>query len=79
MRQTWLSALPKPQPADWSALIGDRTNRAFALAHGLHENRVAEYRTGHPVHWALWELLLVREGKHPTLSRRRTPSLAPSR
>ena len=65
-RQTWLSALPRPSREDWDRLIGERTIRGFALAHGMHENRVASWRSGAvPIHWAVWELLLMREGQHP--------------
>ena len=65
-RSTWLSALPPPTLEDWLALIEPHgSQRAFAAAHGLHEKRVSEWLAGMPCHWALYELILLRENKHP--------------
>ena len=73
---TWRSSLPRPTPADWDDLIGDRSVRDFAVAHGLHENRVAEWKQGKACHWALWEVLLFREKRHPDyqVTKRRRPA-----
>ena len=71
---TWRSRLPPPAPWDWIELIGDRSVREFAALHNLNETRVSEWKNGATIHWAIWELLLYREGKHPDQKREDRPT-----
>lgn len=66
-RSTWRSALPRPTGVEIRGVVGDNVSE-FARRHNLSRTQVQAYlsETDSP-HWALWELIMLREGRHPTL------------
>jgi hypothetical protein len=61
--------LPSPTPAEIRSLRGPHSQEEMAQLAGLaSEARWSEYERGtRRPHWALWELILLRMGKHPSL------------
>jgi DNA-binding transcriptional regulator YiaG len=63
----WLSNVPRPHPDEIRDLRADRTQTEMAALAGLGSYvRWLEWESGvRKPHWAVWELLLLHEDKHP--------------